>query len=89
MRLQQPPYELRTSYVKFDLNFISLQALCGTRIEVPMLLSHERIPLNLSEEMVRPTTTKRIQGKGLPSPKDPSRRGDLVVHFDIAFTESR
>ena len=54
-----------------------------------MLLSHERIPLNLSEEMVRPTTTKRIQGKGLPSPKDPSRRGDLVVHFDIVFPESR
>ena len=54
-----------------------------------MLLSHERIPLNLSEEMIRPTTTKRVQGKGLPTPKDPSRRGDLVVHFDIVFPESR
>jgi len=65
------------------------EALCGTRVEVPMLLSHERIPLNLSEEMIRPTTTKRIQGKGLPTPKDPSRRGDLVVHFDIVFPETR
>ena len=53
------------------------------------MLSQEKIPLNLSEEMIRPTTTKRVQGKGLPTPKDPARRGDLVVHFDIAFPDSR
>ena len=30
---------------------------------------------------------KRIQGYGLPFPKDPSRKGDLLVAFDIQFPE--
>jgi DnaJ-class molecular chaperone len=71
------------------ITFLFFQALCGTRLEVPSLLSADRTSLNLSEEMIRPTTTKRIPGKGLPTPKDPTRRGDLVVHFDIVFPEAR
>ncbi len=78
---------IQSSILNADRFFF--QALCGTRVDVPTLLSSERMTLNLSEEMIRPTTTKRIAGKGLPTPKDPSRRGDLIVHFDIAFPEAR
>lgn len=28
---------------------------------------------------------KRIQGEGLPQPKQSTRRGDLIVEFDIRF----
>lgn len=64
-----------------------LQALCGTIIDVPTLTG-EKIPINLTNEVVKPTTVKRIQGQGLPFPKEPSRKGDLIVSFDIKFPES-
>jgi len=38
-------------------------------------------------EIVKPTTVKRIQGQGLPFPKEPSRKGDLIVSFDIKFPD--
>ena len=28
-----------------------------------------------------------VVGKGLPNPKDPARRCDLIVNFDILFPE--
>jgi DnaJ-class molecular chaperone len=65
---------------------IYLQALCGTRVDIP-LLGGERTVVNLQDEIVKPTTVKRMVGKGLPLPKDPSRRGDLVISFDIVFPD--
>ena len=38
-------------------------------------------------EMINPTTVRRIAGEGLPYSKDPSRRGDIVVEFDIQFPD--
>ncbi|KAK3873421.1 hypothetical protein Pcinc_021554 [Petrolisthes cinctipes] len=59
-------------------------ALCGTRVVVPTL-DGQRVTLNLSNEVVKPQTTRRLQGYGLPYPKDPTRKGDIIVHFDIQF----
>ncbi|XP_042879190.1 dnaJ homolog subfamily B member 4-like [Penaeus japonicus] len=59
-------------------------ALCGTRISVPTLTG-QQVTLNFSNEVVKPQTTKRLQGYGLPYPKDPTRKGDIIVHFDIQF----
>lgn len=56
-------------------------------IEVPTL-GTEKIPINLTSEIVRPTTTKRLQGHGLPHPKETSRKGDILVNFDIKFPDS-
>lgn len=64
-----------------------LQALCGARAAVPLIGSEERMVINLQDEVIKPSTVKRVVGKGLPNPKDPSRRGDLVVSFDIVFPE--
>jgi DnaJ-class molecular chaperone len=66
---------------------LSLQALCGTIINVPTLTG-EKIPISLMDEIVKPTTVKRIQGHGLPFPKEPSRKGDLIVSFDIKFPDN-
>ena len=38
-------------------------------------------------EIVKPTTVKRIAGQGLPLPKDSTKRGDLLVSFDIKFPD--
>lgn len=39
------------------------------------------------QEIIKPNTVKRITGYGLPFPKDPSRKGDMLVAFDIKFPE--
>ena len=71
---------------KLQLFLFSFQALCGSQVSVP-LLGGERLALNLQDEVIKPSTVKRVVGKGLPNPKDPARRGDLIVNFDIVFPE--
>jgi DnaJ-class molecular chaperone len=39
-------------------------------------------------EVIKPTTEKRLVGDGLPIAKQPSNRGDIVVKFDIKFPDS-
>ncbi|XP_014212411.1 dnaJ protein homolog 1-like [Copidosoma floridanum] len=73
--------------IRYSCKISLKQALCGTVIEVPTLTG-DKIPLNLTREIVKPNTVKRIQGHGVPHPKEPSRKGDLLVSFDIKFPES-
>ncbi|KAH8270499.1 hypothetical protein KR018_010823 [Drosophila ironensis] len=63
------------------------QALCGTPVTVPTLHG-DSIMVNASKDIIKPTTTRRISGRGLPFPKEPSRRGDLIVAFDIKFPDT-
>jgi len=62
-------------------------SLCGTRVTVPTLTG-QQVTLNFSQEIIKPQSTKRLQGYGLPYPKDPTRKGDIIVHFDIQFPNS-
>lgn len=62
-------------------------ALCGTRVSIPTLAG-QQVALNLTNEVIKPQMTKRLQGYGLPYPKDPTRKGDIIVHFDIQFPSS-
>lgn len=39
------------------------------------------------QEVIKPNTVKRITGYGLPLPKDPSRKGDMLVAFEIKFPD--
>lgn len=74
------------SDIRYTAKITLKEALCGTQVNVPTLTG-EKIPLNTKGEVIRPNTTRRIQGKGLPFPKEPSRRGDLLISFDIKFPE--
>lgn len=68
-------------YTKFCV--LCFQALCGTTLQVPTI-DGRKIPLRLNE-IIKPNSVKRIQGEGLPQPKQSARRGDLIVEFDIVF----
>lgn len=50
-------------------------------------LTGEKVRLDLLNEIIKPTTVKRIAGHGLPLPKEPSKRGDLLVTFEIRFPD--
>ncbi|VDN28427.1 unnamed protein product [Gongylonema pulchrum] len=66
---------------------ISLRdALCGVSIQVPTL-DGTTYPLRISD-VVKPNTTRRLTGQGLPNPKMAGRRGDLIVEFDVRFPDS-
>lgn len=82
-----PQFRREGSDIKYTCKLSLKQALCGTVIEVPTLTG-ERITLNLTREIIKPNLVKRIQGHGLPFPKEPSRKGDLLVSFDIKFPET-
>lgn len=80
-------YKREGSDVKYTAKISLKDALCGTVVKVPTL-SGETITINTNGEVVKPNTVKRLQGRGLPFPKEPSRRGDLLVAFDIKFPDS-
>lgn len=67
--------------------WLFLQALCGTTITVPTLDQSRVRKLQLNE-VIKPTTEKRLTGDGLPYPKQPTKRGDIVVKFDIKFPDT-
>ena len=68
------------------LTELLMQALCGVLVDIPTLTG-EKIPLNLANEVIKPTTVKKITGYGLPLPKEPTKRGDILVSFDIQFPD--
>ncbi|XP_076165100.1 dnaJ protein homolog 1 [Ptiloglossa arizonensis] len=82
-----PLFRREGSDIRYTCKMSLKQALCGTIIEVPTLTG-EKITLNLTREIVKPSSVKRIQGHGLPFPKELSRKGDLLVSFDIKFPET-
>lgn len=82
-----PLFKRDESNIKYTCPVKLRDALCGTVVEVPTLTG-EKVPLDLTREIIKPHTTRRLQGRGLPYPKEPNRRGDLIVNFDIKFPDS-
>lgn len=74
------------SDIKYTSKITLRQSLCGTVVKVPTL-SGEVLSISTHGEIVKPNTVKRLAGRGLPFPKEPSRKGDLLVAFDIQFPQ--
>lgn len=73
-------------FKKKPYKLIKFQALCGVVFEVPTM-GGEKLRISTMQEIIKPTTVKRVTGYGLPFPKEPSRKGDLLIAFDIKFPE--
>ncbi|XP_037075454.1 dnaJ protein homolog 1-like [Pollicipes pollicipes] len=82
-----PLFKRDESNIRYTCPVRLRDALCGTVVQIPTLAG-EKVPLDLSREVIKPNTTRRLQGRGLPLPKEPNRRGDLIVTFDIKFPDS-
>lgn len=66
---------------------ISLRtALCGGEVEIPNIKG--AVIKHRLSGVVGPGTEERIQGRGMPISKQPSKRGDLLVNYDIKFPKS-
>ncbi|EDW11346.1 dnaJ protein homolog 1 isoform X2 [Drosophila mojavensis] len=72
------------SDLRYTARLTLKQALCGVVFQVPTM-SGDKLRISTMQEIIKPNTVKRIQGYGLPFPKDTTRKGDLLVAFDIQF----
>ncbi|CAH1372364.1 unnamed protein product [Tenebrio molitor] len=81
-----PVFKREGSDIRFTAVISLKQALCGGVVNVPTL-EGKTVRLDLSSEIVKPTTVKRVAGHGLPFPKEPSKRGDILVDFNIKFPD--
>ncbi|KAM6972340.1 dnaJ homolog subfamily B member 1b [Aplochiton taeniatus] len=62
------------------------EALCGCTVRAPTL-DGRTVTVTTTDVVVRPGMTRRVTGEGLPLPKSPDRRGDLVVEYEVKFPE--
>ncbi|XP_044269674.1 dnaJ protein homolog 1-like [Tribolium madens] len=81
-----PVFKREGSDLRYTASISLKQALCGGFVTIPTL-SEKTIRLELGPETIKPTTLKRIPGQGLPFPKEPSKRGDIIVDFNIKFPD--
>jgi len=81
-----PLFQRDNSDLIYRVKLTLKQALLGTLILVPFL-DATKMPFKLRtyQEIITPQTEKRFPNQGLPYPKDPTKRGDLIVKFDILF----
>ena len=59
-------------------------ALCGVQLEIPTL-SSEFLKLTFTSQVIHPHFSRVIRGEGLPTARDPTVSGDLVMTFDVVF----
>ncbi len=81
-----PQFKREGADIRHIVKLSLRDALCGTTIQVPTL-EKVTVPMPLAE-IVKPSTVKRLPNQGLPLPKQPNRRGDIIVAFDIKFPEN-
>ncbi|CAH1169750.1 unnamed protein product [Phaedon cochleariae] len=72
------------SDIRFTASVSLREALCGVYVDVP-LLGGGYVTLDYTSEVIGPESSRRLAGKGLPYPKESSKRGDLVVDFNVRF----
>lgn len=72
--------------IKYTYKIPLREALCGTVLQIPTL-EGKKVGVNCVGEVIKPTTAKRLQGYGLPLPKESGKKGDLIVEFDVLFPD--
>ncbi|VDN98486.1 unnamed protein product [Rodentolepis nana] len=72
--------------VRYIAKIALRDALCGVNIQIPTI-DGRTVPLRVDDCVIKPGTTRRISGQGLPYSKEPNRRGDIIVEFDIVYPD--
>lgn len=80
-----PVYKRDGSDIIYPAKITLREALCGCTVNVPTL-DGRKIELTF-QEIIRPGMKRHVTGEGLPLPKSPDRRGDLVVEYEVTFPE--
>ncbi|XP_001515558.1 dnaJ homolog subfamily B member 1 [Ornithorhynchus anatinus] len=61
------------------------EALCGCTVNFPTLDGRNKS--HVFKDVIRPGMRWKIAGEGLPLPKTPEKRGDLIIEFEVTFPE--
>ncbi|XP_077594017.1 dnaJ homolog subfamily B member 5-like [Stigmatopora nigra] len=80
-----PQYKRNGANIVYTANITLKEALCGCTVNVPTL-DNRLMPLPCSD-VIKPGELRRLRGEGLPVARSPSRRGDLVVEFQVLFPD--
>jgi len=62
------------------------EALTGLATQIPTLDGSRTVPFSI-QDVITPGMQKTIRREGLPFSKQPERRGDLIIRFDIQFPQ--
>lgn len=66
--------------------FLFSQSLCGCSVTVSSI-DGKTCNMKITD-VIKPGMRKTVAGQGLPLPKNPEQRGDLVVEFDVNFPDT-
>ncbi|XP_028302612.1 dnaJ homolog subfamily B member 1b [Gouania willdenowi] len=80
-----PVFKRDGSDVVYTAKISLRDALCGCTVKAPTL-EGKTVTVS-STDIVQPGMKRRVSGEGLPYPKRPNRRGDLIVEYEVKFPE--
>ncbi|CAD6197234.1 unnamed protein product [Caenorhabditis auriculariae] len=81
-----PKFKRDGSDIRYQQRISLKNALIGCELDIPTLegnIQHLKIT-----DIIRPGTHRRLPHLGLPNPKSPNVRGDLIIDFEIVFPTS-